>query len=196
MKSGCTSAPRLPQTWQTNRASISDSLASSGHASPFCRAARLNRHCQQDQATQNQSKRLSHDIPPCQSVTRRSSSKPTIAHHLDRHLVPVEITGLCVLQNRCSTAELRRLTHCHVLLYSMTARCFDRTARVEWLGGTPRCFSEPLWLPGGYRASAGFSSSQAEHRYRARYNRQLRIRGGIETPEIGVGRGAQRLRRS
>ena len=35
LKSGRTSAPRLPQAWHTNRVSISDSLASSGQLSPL-----------------------------------------------------------------------------------------------------------------------------------------------------------------
>jgi hypothetical protein len=35
LKSGRTSAPRLPQAWHTNRASISDNLASSGQLSPL-----------------------------------------------------------------------------------------------------------------------------------------------------------------
>jgi hypothetical protein len=33
LKSGLTSAPRLPQAWQISRASMSDSLTSSGQAS-------------------------------------------------------------------------------------------------------------------------------------------------------------------
>jgi hypothetical protein len=35
LKYGRTSAPRLPQAWQMNRSSMSDSLTSSGHGSPL-----------------------------------------------------------------------------------------------------------------------------------------------------------------